>query len=247
MKTIESINEKSDLAVEWVAHMDYLDLLNFAEQKAELTGLGEYTTPTFELLEHLRVHDEEVALGCLRTLPIALDIAESTEQITHKPIDRRWQLVTALLHDIGKITLPTKLLQKSAKGEEWTEQDMAETKPHAERGSKILKFRGFPEVVYDAVAGHHSKQIGGCEYGLDIAVGKESRPYRDCTALADFIEASENRINSRNRSLSLQQRREIEAKDIKYVFSDYEQGREIADCVIARSIGLITLQDQKVA
>ena len=247
MKTMELINGKSDLAVERVAQMSYTELLDYAKHKAESVDLGEYTSPTFDLLEHLRVHDEEVALGGLRTLPIALDIADSTEQITHQPIDRRWQFVTALLHDVGKITLSTKLLQKSAKGEEWTAQDMAETKPHAERGGKILKFRGFPEVVYSAVAGHHSRQIGGNEYGLNITVNDEARPYRDCTALADFIEASENRNNSRNRNLTLQQRREIEAQDIKYVYDDYEQGCEIANCVIARSLGMVTLQSSKVA
>ena len=247
MHTLEKTYENNSLAVEWVAQKSYQDLLGYAEKKAEEVNLGEYTDTTFELLEHLRTHDEDVALGGLRTLPIALDIAEQAEQVTGRPIDKRWQFAVALLHDIGKITLPTKLLQKSAKGEAWTEQDMAETRPHAQRGGQIMKFRGYPEVVYKAVAGHHSKQIGSKEYGLDIAVTDEARTYRDSTAIADYIEASENRNNSRNRSLTLQQRRKVEAEDIIYVFHDYKQRDELASCVIAHSLGMYNFTAQKVA
>ena len=237
MRTFIETLENDILTVQKVAEQSYGELLENAWSIADGVDLGDYTYPTFSLLEDLREHDEDAAIGGLRTLPIALEIAEETDRVTNSCTDKRWQFITALLHDIGKVSLPKQLLQKSSRGEEWTAQDMEATRPHAESGGKILFANGFPEVVCRAVAGHHSKQLGSNEYGLDLLISDEARIYRDCTAVADFVEASENRINSRNKDLSVEQRHQYEIDDIAYVYDDYEQKNLIIEKVIIRTLG----------
>lgn len=244
MFTFEQIPEHDILTVEQVGQQSYNELLSLAKQRAQEIKLGDYTYQTFSLLEDLREHDEDAALGGLRTFPIAMDIADEVNQFQENSIDMRWQFVVSLLHDIGKVDLPKALLEKSTRGEAWDEKDMQATRPHAERGGLIMMANGFPIEVQRAVAGHHSKQLYSDEYGLEIPIDDDARVYRDCTALADFIEAAENRTNTRNCRMSTMERRCQGAVDMVYVLGEYAYSSELVPQVVKRTLGMQALFSQ---
>ena len=72
--------------------------------------------------------------------------------------------VAALLHDIGKIGIPTDILSKADK---LTELEFEVVKTHVHIGNNILKGISFPWPVADIILQHHEKINGsGYPYGL---------------------------------------------------------------------------------
>lgn len=71
----------------------------------------------------------------------------------------------ALLHDIGKLSIPDEILRKPGA---LTDEEYDEIKQHAERGRTLLgELGGFDEAVKRLVAGHHERLDGtGYPHGL---------------------------------------------------------------------------------
>lgn len=223
--------------VDQVANKSY-ELLSFeARLLAENLGLGEQlVASTFGLLDDLHQHDEESALGGLRTMPIAMEAADEITTFYDISFDRSVVFVGSLLHDIGKIGLSKELLQKSSTGLEWTPADALLMRSHAVFGGAMLAKAEFPKAVVRVVEEHHHKQLGGNEYGADPGLSYEERICRDATAIADFAEADLNRTNSRNRHLSRHQREQEIAQNIAYVLGDYSDSASLAERVINRTL-----------
>ena len=119
-------------------------------------------------------HQQRVAmLACA----IARELGLETERIEGLHI-------AALLHDIGKITLPSEYLAKPAR---LTSEEKAVVKCHPEVGHEILKTIHFPWPVADIVHQHHEHLDGsGYPQGLtDEHILLEAK----ILAVADVVEA----------------------------------------------------------
>jgi len=88
-----------------------------------------------------------------------------------------------MLHDVGKLGVPTKVLQKTGK---LTEEEYAAIQLHPMRGLEIIKEIGFLD---EALAGimHHHERIDGCGYPMGLA-GDEIPEFARVLAVADAFD-----------------------------------------------------------
>ncbi|MFO0887000.1 MAG: HD domain-containing protein [Candidatus Saccharimonadales bacterium] len=237
MQTLERhLNELP--IVDYVGQQNYDDLLHDAHILAKENHVDEMLqSSTFELLEEMRVYDEDIAIGGLRTLPVALSTASEIGLFYDIDIDRGSIFASSLLHDVGKMALPKELLVKSTIGQEWTTADTLTMRQHIYTGGMILRNRCLPVTVIRSVEEHHHKQTGGNEYGIDAHLNNEERICRDAVAIADFAEADINRTNTRNQDLSRAQREQEICKDIRYVLGDYSYCDELSRVVAGQILG----------
>ena len=227
-----------ELSVDRVAKLDYSAMMDEAQNFAGQIGVDAYLCDkSLELLDDLHRVDTESALGGLRTMPIALEVAEVITDFYGIEFDESNVWASALLHDIGKKELPIELLRKSSDGLEWTQDDAFAMRRHAVLGGVLLRLAEMPQTVIRAVEEHHHKQLGGNEYGVDMGLNNQERICRDVVAVADFAEADLNRTNSRNFHLNRKQREEQIAEDVAYVFNDYDDGMFLANAVFYRIVG----------
>ncbi len=92
--------------------------------------------------------------------------------------------VIGLVHDIGKIAIPTEILSKSSK---LTTLEYSLVKEHAENGYDILKDVDFPIPIAEIIRQHH-EHIDGSGYPRGLK-GDEIRLEARIIAVADVIEA----------------------------------------------------------
>ncbi len=88
-----------------------------------------------------------------------------------------------MLHDVGKLGVPTKVLQKTGK---LTEEEYAAIQLHPMRGLDIVREIGFLD---EALAGimHHHERIDGCGYPMGLA-GDEIPEFARVLAVADAFD-----------------------------------------------------------
>jgi PAS domain S-box-containing protein/putative nucleotidyltransferase with HDIG domain len=92
--------------------------------------------------------------------------------------------IAALLHDIGKITLPSEYLAKPTK---LSEEEKAIVRCHPEVGYQILKNIRFPWPVAEIVYQHH-EHLDGSGYPLKLT-DKDIRLEAKIITVADVVEA----------------------------------------------------------
>jgi putative nucleotidyltransferase with HDIG domain len=113
------------------------------------------------LLVRLAEKDEYTAE---HTRGVALRAVQVGEELGLPPVRLRELAVGALVHDVGKLSVPDEILQKpgSLTGEEY------ETiKRHAEAGSRLVRELGFSRQVQRLVLNHHERLDGsGYPQGL---------------------------------------------------------------------------------
>ncbi len=143
--------------------------------------------------------------------------------------------IAAILHDIGKINLPSEILCKPGK---LADCEFNLIKIHSEAGYDILKKIDFPEIVADIVYQHHEKMDGsGYPRGLkgnDILLEarilnvadvveaiSSNRPYRPALGVNEALrEIEENDNNKYDRDttkicLTLFKEKNFKFEDIK--------------------------------
>jgi len=123
---------------------------------------------------YTRGHSERVSRG---SVMIAREIgmrAERVDAIRH----------AGMLHDVGKLGVPTKVLQKTGK---LTEEEYAAIQLHPMRGLDIVREIGFLD---EALAGimHHHERIDGRGYPMGLA-GDEIPEFARVLAVADAFDA----------------------------------------------------------
>jgi putative nucleotidyltransferase with HDIG domain len=92
--------------------------------------------------------------------------------------------IAGLLHDLGKITIPTEILSKPGR---LTDMEFAIIKTHPKAGYEILKSIEFPWPVADIVVQHHER-IDGSGYPSGLK-GNQSILEARILAVADVVEA----------------------------------------------------------
>lgn len=148
-----------------------------ANQLGELTGfwvIGLISGWMFDrqrsLLLDLAHANEETLLG----LVAALDLREHNTRLHSQRVREYTELIAdrlgvddkmkreigfgALLHDVGKIAVPDRILLKS---DELSDKEWAEMRKHPEAGYRIVKRIGFLHDAAEIVYAHHERFDGG--------------------------------------------------------------------------------------
>ena len=123
---------------------------------------------------YTRGHSERVSRGAtLLARQIGMG-AERVEAIRY----------AGMLHDVGKLGVPTKVLQKTGP---LTEEELAAIQLHPMRGLEIVRQIGFLE---EALAGimHHHERVDGKGYPLGLAAG-EIPEFARVIAVADAFDS----------------------------------------------------------
>lgn len=116
----------------------------------------------FELLKLSAANFSEYS-HALQTAALAITLAK---QMGYRTVNETLNVgVGALLHDIGKIKIDKKLLEKKGP---LTEDEMVEMRKHPEYGFEILrKQRSIPELSETIILQHHERKNGkGYPYGI---------------------------------------------------------------------------------
>lgn len=113
------------------------------------------------------------------------DIAQAIARDMHLPEQVIEGLVlAAVVHDVGKISIPTEILSKPGR---LNEAEFALIKRHSESGYEILKGIDFPWPIAQIVRQHHERQNGsGYPHGIG---GDEILMEARILAVVDVIEA----------------------------------------------------------
>ena len=92
-------------------------------------------------------------------------ISEMTALALHLENDRISSIALgALLHDIGKLMIPSEIIQKPGK---LTEQEFFFMKQHCELGYSMVKEQNLPAIATDIILQHHERLDGsGYPFGL---------------------------------------------------------------------------------
>lgn len=156
-----------------------------------------------ELRKELEAANQKLSEGWLNTMKALVAAIEAKDTFTegHSEKVRDWALViaqemgldesfqqklaiAAVLHDVGKINIPSELLNKPAP---LTAAEYKLVQTHVETGLRIIRQAGFDEDIQQMVAHHHEHFDGsGYPHGLagnDISLGGR------ILALADSFEA----------------------------------------------------------
>jgi hypothetical protein len=123
---------------------------------------------------YTRGHSERVSRG---SVMIAREIAMRTERVEAIRF-------AGMLHDVGKLGVPTEVLQKTGK---LTDEEFAAIQLHPMRGLDIVRDIGFLD---EAMAGimHHHERIDGRGYPMGLA-GDEIPEFARVLAVADAFDA----------------------------------------------------------
>ena len=112
-----------------------------------------------------------------------------------------------MLHDVGKLGVPTQVLQKTG---ELTEDEFAAIQLHPMRGLEIVREIGF---LFEALNGimHHHERIDGRGYPMGLA-GHEIPEFARIIAVADAFDSMTTTRSYR------------EAKSIEFALSELHKG-----------------------
>lgn len=118
-------------------------------------------------------------------------------------------IMAALLHDIGKITVPISVLRKI---EPLNKRDIAYIHQHPLNGVDILSEKEFPAMVYDAILKHHEK-LDGSGYPCGYSMHEIANDTRIITVADIYCALSERRCYKQ--SLGTEQIFDIMEKDVQ--------------------------------
>jgi hypothetical protein len=112
-----------------------------------------------------RLHDKDESTE-EHTRRVALRAVQVGEELGLAPSRLRALAIGGLLHDIGKLTVPERILKKPAA---LSDDEFAEIKRHPELGERLLgELGGFGETVRRLVRSHHERLDGkGYPDGID--------------------------------------------------------------------------------
>jgi putative nucleotidyltransferase with HDIG domain len=123
---------------------------------------------------YTRGHSERVSRGAtLLARQIGMD-AERVEAIRY----------AGMLHDVGKLGVPTKVLQKTGP---LTEEELAAIQLHPMRGLEIVRQIGFLTEALDGIM-HHHERMDGKGYPMGLA-GDEIPEFARVIAVADAFDS----------------------------------------------------------
>jgi len=157
------------------------DLSKLLNQVMELANQVQNTMHLMETLQCLREYSDTVYIHSISVALIANMIVSKQKLSTE---DRRLLMTAALFHDIGKIHVPSEILNKPSK---LTDAEYEIVKKHPQLSYEILRRAHFPSEVLWAALLHHERCDGS---GYPSGVMAEMiPPFAKVIAIADVYDA----------------------------------------------------------
>jgi hypothetical protein len=150
-------------------------MAQFTEEQRAYTATMNALCQAVETKDYYtRGHGDRVSRGAVMIARQISMSAARTEAIGY----------AGMLHDVGKLGVPTKVLQKTGP---LTEDEFAAIQLHPMRGLEIVREIGF---LFEALNGimHHHERIDGCGYPMGLA-GHEIPEFARVIAVADAFDS----------------------------------------------------------
>ena len=145
--------------------------------------------------------------------------------------------LAAMIHDIGKMAVPSEILTKSSR---LTEEEIQVVQAHAEAGYQIVKEIAFSEPIAEMVHQHHERLDGsGYPKGL---VGNRICEEAKVLAVADTLEAMANSrpyrpakgLNAALDEIKAEAGAKLDTKVVDAVFQLIAEGDELQQILAAQ-------------
>jgi HD domain len=144
------------------------------EERAHAAALGALCRAVETKDSYTRGHGERVSRG---SVMIGAEIGMHTDRL-------RAIRYAGMLHDVGKLGVPTRILQKPGS---YTAQEFAEMQLHPQWGREIVRELGFLDEALGGLLHHHEK-MNGRGYPLGLA-GDEIPEFARVIGVADAFDA----------------------------------------------------------
>lgn len=135
----------------------------------------------FNMLYCLRQYDDATYVHCLN---VALICNVIGKWLHFSPADLEVITLSGILHDIGKLMIPSSIITKP---EKLTEEEYSTIKTHTIRGYNILKSKPIDSRIKHAILMHHERCDGsGYPYGF---YSEQIDPFAKLVSIADVFDA----------------------------------------------------------
>lgn len=135
----------------------------------------------FDMLHSMRELDDATYVHCMN---VGLICNVFARWLRFNEEEVRTATICGLLHDIGKIKMPEKILKKPGKLTEW---EFSVIKTHPREGYKMMEAFPLNEHVKNAALMHHER-CDGSGYPLGLTA-RQIDPYAKLVAIADVYDA----------------------------------------------------------
>ncbi len=189
-----SIFQISERGFDWMAYLFALPVLYLLQRSYRLY---------IDRIQSEKAHAEQMAHMHLQTVEALATAVEAKDQLTHghllrvqlysmelgkelklNPADMEALRAASILHDIGKIGVPERILCKPAK---LTAEEFERVKRHTRIGAEIIERVDFPHPVAPIVRAHHERWDGA---GYPDGLRGEQIPLpARVLSVADFLDA----------------------------------------------------------
>lgn len=195
--------------------------IEFAQKQARMAK-----QTIFTIAKTVDARDENTSQHSMRVAQYSVMIAE---ELGFSKQECENLSMAALLHDIGKIGIPDRILNKAAR---LTEEEYEIMKSHVTRGAEILKEFSIVDHVADGVLYHHEHYDGS---GYALGLKGECIPlYGRIIGAADAFDAmTANRVYRRQQK-------------IEYVIAEFKRGRGTQFDPKIADILLKLIEDKKI-
>lgn len=177
-KETDSFRQSVNDIVEQNVNMDVDQLVNHA--LTLLSDDGNYVN-VFDMLHCMRQYDDATYVHCMN---VALICNVFARWLRMQDDEIRLATVCGLLHDIGKLKMPERILKKPGRLTDW-EYNVIQT--HPREGYHILQTLPIDEHIKNVALMHHER-CDGTGYPLGLSAGRID-PYAKLVAIADVYDA----------------------------------------------------------
>lgn len=158
-----------------------LDMSAMLDHTADILSCSRNGIHVFDMLHCMRDFDD---ITYVHSINVALIASVFGHWLKLPMEDIEVLMLSGLLHDIGKLTLPPEIVNKQDK---LTESEFATVKTHTLKGYQILKNKDIDERVKYAALMHHERCDGsGYPNGFH---GKNIHPFAKIIAICDVYDA----------------------------------------------------------
>ena len=161
----------------------YTDTLASLNQATDSTTNGNYLELGNIFHRVMLAHDPVTALHQMRLAVLAGQVAE---ELGIEDGRMEWLKLAALLHDVGKLAVPYRILNKTGK---LSDNELALVRLHAKRGIELLGRANLPPAVNGMILHHHERLDGsGYPHGLTAgSLNMETRILSVCDVADSMI------------------------------------------------------------
>lgn len=157
------------------------DTNTLLNQTKEIIVMNRNPMSTFHILQNVRKYDDSTFI---HSLNVAIICNTFGRWIRMSKDDLDILTLAGLLHDIGKMAIPEKIIKKP---EILTDSEYSVVKLHPKRGYNIVESMRIDERIKNAILQHHERCDGsGYPYGLK---GDQIDDFAKIVAIADIYDA----------------------------------------------------------